>query len=129
MTVNALEIWHEIALEKNPHRLDEILTEDCVFLSPVVHTPQAGRELVKFYLSGAMMVFNDSFVYVKEIVTSEYAVLEFVCDVDGIEVNGVDIMSFAEDGRISEFKVMVRPLKAVNMLHAKMREMLEQMSK
>ena len=129
MTVNALEIWHEIVLEKSSDRLDEILTEDCVFLSPVVHTPQVGRELVKFYLSGAMMVFNDSFVYVKEIVTSEYAVLEFVCDVDGIEVNGVDIMSFAEDGRISEFKVMVRPLKAVNMLHAKMREMLEQMSK
>ena len=125
MTVNALEIWHEIALEKKPDRLDEILTEDCVFLSPVVHTPQAGRELVKFYLSGAMMVFIDSFVYVKEIVTSEYAVLEFVCDVDGMEVNGVDIMSFAEDGRISEFKVMVRPLKAVNMLHAKMREMLD----
>jgi hypothetical protein len=126
--MSTLEIWHEIVLEKNPDRLDEILTEDCVFLSPVVHTPQVGRELVKFYLAGAMMVFNDNFQYVKEIVTPEYAVLEFVCDVDGIQVNGVDIMSFAEDGRISEFKVMVRPLKAVNMLHAKMRDMLEQMS-
>jgi hypothetical protein len=73
-------------------------------------------------------VFNDSFQYVKEIVTTEHAVLEFVCEVDGIVVNGVDIMTFGADGKITEFKVMVRPLKGVNMLHGKMREMLEQMS-
>ncbi len=126
--MDALKLWHEMVVDRNPGRLNEILSEDCVFLSPVVHTPQMGRELTKFYLTGAMLVFNDSFHYVKEVVSTEFAVLEFVCDVDGIEVNGVDILTFGDDGRITEFKVMVRPLKAINMLHAKMREMLEQMS-
>ena len=126
--MDALKLWHEMVVERDPGRLDEILAEDCVFLSPVVHTPQVGRELVKFYLTGAMLVFNDSFHYVKEIVSPEFAALEFVCDVDGIEVNGVDILTFGNDGKITEFKVMVRPLKAINMLHAKMREMLGKIS-
>jgi hypothetical protein len=65
---------------------------------------------------------------VKELVSPGHAVLEFVCDIDGISVNGVDIISFDSDGKISEFKVMVRPLKAINLLHAKMREMLERLS-
>lgn len=126
--MNTLELWHEILSQRNPDRLDEILAEDCVFLSPVVHKPQEGRELTKFYLTGAMNVFNESFEYVKEVVTPEHAVLEFVCNLDGIIVNGVDIITFAADGKISEFKVMIRPLKAVNMLHEKMRLMLEQLS-
>jgi len=126
--MNTLELWHEIMRERNPERLDELLAEDCVFLSPVVHSPQEGRELTKFYLTGAMHVFNDSFHYIKEVVTPEHAVLEFVCDMDGITVNGVDIMTFDQDGKISEFKVMVRPLKAVNLLHARMKSMLEQLS-
>jgi hypothetical protein len=73
-------------------------------------------------------VFNDSFQYVKEVVAPPHAVLEFTCDLDGIIVNGVDIMTFDNEGKISEFKVMVRPLKAVNQLHAKMKAMLEEMS-
>tara|TARA_R110001592_G_scaffold363043_1_gene679724 strand:+ start:211506 stop:211889 length:384 start_codon:yes stop_codon:yes gene_type:complete len=123
--MNALERWHEIIKERKPELLDEILAEDCVFLSPVVHTPQRGRELTKLYLTGAMHVLVDGFRYEKEVVNAEYAVLEFVCEIDGITVNGVDIMSFDQDGKISEFKVMVRPLKAINLLHAKMGEMLE----
>jgi hypothetical protein len=126
--MNTLELWHQIIRDKNPEKLDEILDPDCVFLSPVVHSPQVGRELTKFYLTGAMNVFNDSFAYVKEVVSAEHAVLEFTCEVDGIVVNGVDIMTFGADGKITEFKVMVRPLKGVNLLHAKMREMLEQMA-
>lgn len=126
--MDTLKLWHEILAHKNMARLDEILAPNCVFLSPVVHAPQEGRELTKFYLTGAFNVFNDSFRYVKEIVTAEHAVLEFVCEVDGIVVNGVDIMTFGEDGKITEFKVMVRPLKGINLLHGKMREMLQQMS-
>ena len=126
--MNTLELWHEILEQRNPQRLDEVLAEDCVFLSPVVHTPQRGRELTKLYLTGAFHVFNDSFRYVKEVVTPQHAVLEFTCDMDGILVNGVDIMSFDEQGRINEFKVMVRPLKAINLLHAQMKDMLEQLS-
>ena len=126
--MKTLELWHNMLKERNPDRLDEILDDDCVFVSPVVHTPQEGRALTKLYLTGAMNIFNDSFEYVKEIVTDEHAVLEFTCDVDGIQINGVDIMTFGEDGKITEFKVMVRPLKGMNMLHGKMRSMLEQLS-
>jgi len=126
--MNTLDLWHEILEQRNPQRLDEVLAEDCVFLSPIVHRPQQGRELTKFYLTGAFHVFNDSFRYVKEVVTPQHAVLEFTCDMDGILVNGVDIMSFDEQGKINEFKVMVRPLKAINLLHAQMKAMLEQLS-
>ena len=126
--MHTLELWHEMFRERDIGRLDEILAENCVFLSPIVHSPQEGRELTKFYLTGAFNVFNDSFHYVKEVVTDEHAVLEFVCDMDGIVVNGVDIMTFDDQGKIVEFKVMVRPLKAVNLLHARMKTMLEQLS-
>ncbi len=123
--MNTVELWHQILAERDMDRLDEVLVDDCVFLSPVVHTPQKGRELTRFYLAAAFNVFNDSFHYVKEVVTPQHAVLEFVCNLEGIIVNGVDIMTFDEAGKIVEFKVMVRPLKAVNLLHAKMQAMLE----
>ena len=126
--MNTVELWHEILESQAMDRLDEILAEDCVFLSPVVHTPQEGRELTKLYLTGASHVLTGNFRYIKEVVTQQHAVLEFICEVDGIKVNGVDIMTFNEDGKISEFKVMVRPLKAINVLHAKMQAMLEQLS-
>ena len=106
--MNTLELWHDMLEQRDPNRLDEVLAEDCVFHSPIVHTPQEGREITKFYLTGAFHVFNDSFHYVKEVVTPQHAVLEFSCDMDGITVNGVDIMTFDEQGKICEFKVMVR---------------------
>lgn len=126
--MNTLEIWHEIMREGTTERLHEIIADDCVFYSPVVHTPQVGKKLTLLYLTGASHVFNDSFSYTKEIVSDRHAMLEFSCEVDGIMVNGVDIMSFDDEGKIIEFKVMVRPLKGVNMLHGKMRDMLEQLS-
>ncbi len=126
--MNTLEIWHDIAHSRAPERLPEIIAEDCVFYSPVVHTPQEGRDLTIWYLTGAMHVFNDSFEYVKQVVTEEHAVLEFVCEVDGILVNGVDIMSFDAHGKIREFKVMVRPLKAMQILHQRMKAMLEELA-
>ncbi len=126
--MNTLQIWHDMLRQRDLGRLDDVLAERCVFLSPIVHTPQQGRDLTRFYLTGALNVFNDSFKYVKEIVTAEHAVLEFTCEVDGIVVNGVDIMTFDEAGKIIEFKVMVRPLKAVNLMHARMRAMLETMT-
>jgi hypothetical protein len=123
--MDSLALWHEIVRSQDPSRLPELFTEDCVFLSPVVHTPQRGRDITVLYLTGAMHVFGDGFHYVKEVVNDEHAVLEFECEVEGIHVNGVDIISFAEDGRIREFKVMVRPLQAVHKLHDKMAAMLE----
>jgi len=126
--MKTLDLWHDMVSKRDLDRIDDLLAEDCVFISPIVHTPQYGRELTRLYLTGALNVFNESFQYVKEIVTARHAVLEFTCEVDGIVINGVDIMTFDEAGKIVEFKVMVRPLKAVNLLHARMGAMLEKLT-
>lgn len=126
--MKTLEIWHEMVRNRDLGRLDDVLAEECVFISPIVHTPQQGHELTRLYLTGAVNVFNDSFQYVKEVVTPQHAVLEFTCDVEGIVINGVDIMTFDDAGKIVEFKVMVRPLKAMNLMHAKMKAMLEKLA-
>lgn len=125
MSRQTLERWHRIVRERDHAALSALLTEDCVFLSPVVHTPHRGRDITLLYLGGAMQVLQNGFHYVREIADEQQAVLEFECTVDDIHVNGVDIMSFAGDGRIRELKVMVRPLKAITTLHAKMAAMLE----
>ena len=127
--MGSLDGWHQFVERREPAMLDDILSEDCVFLSPVVHTPQRGRDITKAYLTAAMHVLNGGFHYIKQVVSPEHAVLEFVCDIDGITVNGVDILSFNAEGKICEFKVMIRPLKAVNAVHGKMREMLETMAR
>ncbi|MEP4149003.1 MAG: nuclear transport factor 2 family protein [Halioglobus sp.] len=125
---NPLDKWHQFVASQNPAVLAEIVDEHCVFLSPVVHSPQRGRDLTIMYLTGAMHVLQGGFHYQKEVVDSKHAVLEFVCEIDGLTVNGVDIITFNDAGRIIEFKVMVRPLKAINLVHEKMGQMLEQLS-
>jgi hypothetical protein len=123
-----LECWHQFVDSGNAELLHEMIAPDCVFFSPVVHTPQVGGDITRLYLTGAMHVLEDGFHYVKEVISGNHAVLEFACEVDGLQVNGVDIITFNEEGKICEFKVMVRPLKAINVLHRKMGEMLEQLS-
>jgi hypothetical protein len=111
-----LENWHRVLAGGNrPEQLAAIIREDAVFHSPVVHTPQAGRDKVVAYLAAAGVVLNTgSFRYVREFAEGPHALLEFVTELDGIHVNGVDIITFDEDGMIADFKVMVRPLKAIN---------------
>lgn len=105
--------------------LDELLAEDVVFFSPVVHTPQRGRSITAHYLGAALHVFaNPTFRYVREVVGSHDAVLEFQVEIDGTAVNGVDMIRWNDEGRIVEFKVMLRPLKAINLIHQKMAEAL-----
>ena len=108
--------WHRVLAGGNqPADLAAIIAEDAVFHSPVVHTPQAGRALVVAYLAAAGQVLNgDSFRYVREFSAGDHALLEFTTELDGISVNGVDIITFDDDGMIRDFKVMVRPLKAIN---------------
>lgn len=120
-----LSEWHRIVREGDAAALDTILARDCVFLSPVVHKPQLGSDLTCMYLGAAMAVFNDSFHYTREVVQAPHAVLEFECEVDGILVNGVDIITVNDEGLISEFRVMVRPRKGMEMLQQKMFAMLE----
>lgn len=97
--------------------LGALVAEEAVFHSPVVHTPQVGKAKVMLYLLAAAQVLgNDSFVYVREMIDGDNALLEFTATIDGIHVNGIDLIRFDTDGKIIDFKVMVRPLKAVNKL-------------
>lgn len=123
--MTGLETWYRVMTESDMDALYALLHEDCVFHSPVVHTPQKGRDITYAYLRAAHEVLSDEFTYVREVVQGNHAVLEFTVKVDGIFVNGVDMMTFHND-KIVEFKVMVRPLKAVNAVWRKMGEMLEQ---
>lgn len=125
-----LKAWHHHIENKGENGLSDQLAEDTVFHSPVVHTPQTGKPIVMAYLSAADVVLgNDSFRYVREIVDDEanMAMLEFELELDGIHVNGVDIISWNEEGKILDFKVMIRPLKAINKVWEEMGKMLEKM--
>jgi hypothetical protein len=128
MSKSAIDTWHQLINERNVAALDDILADDVVFHSPVVHTPQKGKQLTKMYLSAAIMVLgNSDFAYVREVVGESDAVLEFTSEVNGIHINGVDMIHWNADGKIDDFKVMIRPLKAVNLLFGLMKQMLGQM--
>ena len=123
MTMTGLERWHAYVKSHDPVALRDLLHPDVVFESPVVHTPQRGRDITFKYLSSALKVLGGpSFTYVSEWRSRDGAVLEFETEIGGIVINGVDIIRFTDDGRIVHFKVMVRPLKAVNLLHRMMGE-------
>lgn len=123
--INTVRAWHEIVRTRDLSGLDDLLSDDVVFHSPVVHTPQFGKNRTLPYLQAAFHVFlNDSFRYVREVVGKRDAMFEFEVDIDGVSVNGVDMIKWGDAGRIVEFKVMLRPLKAVNLIHEKMREHL-----
>lgn len=126
MTISTVAAWHEVVRSRNAGGLDSLLADDVVFHSPVVHTPQVGKAITRRYLSAALQVFfGESFRYVREIDGPRDAVLEFQVEIDGIAVNGVDMIKWDEEGRITEFKVMIRPLKAINLIHQKMAAMLQ----
>ena len=124
--MNGLEQWHHVMKEGDMEALYDLLHPDCVFISPVVHTPQEGREITYAYLRAANKALSEDFQYVREVVQGNHAVLEFTVKVDGIFVNGVDIITFEGD-QIVELKVMVRPLKAVNAVWKQMGQLLEQL--
>ena len=117
--------WHALIRSRDVRGLDALLADDDVLHSPVVHTPLAGKPIVRKYLQAALQVFvNEGFRYVRELEGPGDAVLEFQVEIDGITVNGVDMLRWDEAGRIVDFKVMVRPLKAVNLIHQKMAALL-----
>lgn len=118
--------WHAVMSQGTTQGLWDLLHEECVFWSPVVHTPQRGREISFAYLSAAHQVFNTDFRYVREVIQGDVGILEFECTMDDIAINGVDMITAKQD-QIIEFKVMIRPLKAVNKVHQQMMAMLEHM--
>lgn len=121
MSQHPIETWHGLVKAHDPSGLDDLLAEDAVFLSPIVHSPQRGKALTKTYLSAAFKVFcNPTFRYVRQIVGPSDAMLEFESEIDGIVVNGVDIIKWNASGKVVEFKVMIRPLKAITLIHERM---------
>lgn len=124
--VAGLAAWHDfMASGSEPAALKSMLADESVFHSPVVHTPQVGRDKVFAYVNAASHVLGgEKFEYIRELVDGDQAMLEFSSEVDGIHINGVDIIRWNSEGQIVDFKVMVRPLKAINKVWEKMAEML-----
>jgi hypothetical protein len=140
-----IEKWHDYLQSREPDRLDELLDDDVVFYSPIVFTPQRGKAVTALYLSAAAQTFpgdrpvgvtgsgsegpgRSSFHYTKTVMTGDTAVLEFETTIQSKYVNGVDIIRCNPEGRIIEFRVMIRPLQAVELVHRQMAAMLEQMA-
>ena len=126
--IDPIKTWHALVHSRDVRILQDLLADEVVFHSPVVHTPQRGKAITALYLTGAMHTLNNQhFRYEREIIGARDAMLEFVTQIDGIHINGVDLIRWREDGRIIDFKVMVRPLKAVNALHQAMGQMLQRL--
>ena len=126
--------WHDVVSGKGD--LDALLADDVVFVSPIVFTPQRGKDLAKLYLgaAGATIGGDESqggggrkFRYVKQVLDHPHAVLEFETEMEGKYVNGVDILTCDDDDRIVEFRVMIRPLQAIQLVHRQMAAMLEKL--
>jgi hypothetical protein len=120
--------WHDILASRDLGALRALLAEDACFHSPVVHTPQRGQALTALYLAAAVRVFEGSgFHYVREVAAGNDAVLEFMAEIDGITINGVDMIHWNAHGQIDDFKVMIRPWKGIEKLREKMAAMLQQL--
>ena len=141
MIEKTIENWHSFL--RGDLELDDLIHEECIFFSPVVFKPLKGRELTKLYLNAAYKVFpgdkgeqennqsltnSGSFNYTKYILNENHAALEFETIIDGIEINGIDIISCDDESLITEFKVMIRSKKAIDKTQSQMASMIENMS-
>jgi len=123
---NPIIKWHEVVNNRDYNLLETIISDDIIFYSPVVYTPQKGKQLALQYLMAASEVFNSSsFQYKKEILNEYNASLEFSLTIDNTDINGIDLISWDKSGKINEFKVFIRPLQGVNIIHKLMQGMLE----
>ena len=126
MTVSPMEAWHRLVDSKDITGLDSLLDENVVFHSPVIDTPQVGKAITRQYLAAVFDIFSQhAFRYVREVVGEHDAVLEFVVEIDGVSVNGVDMITWGDDGKIVAFKVMLRPLKAVKVMQGRVASILQ----
>ena len=123
--IDTLNGWHAIIRSGDPSGLDDLLADDVVFHSPVVHAPQIGKVITKMYLAAAFqLLVSDNFRYTKEVAGSNHAFLEFETQIDDVLINGVDILSWDAEGRLVDIKVMLRPLKAIGLVHERMAALL-----
>ena len=126
MKPDTISKWHQIVKNKDLAALDQLLSDDVKFYSPVVHTAQEGKEITKKYLMAALSVLvNKNFNYTNEVYMEDRAILEFEVIIDDVYVNGVDIIHWDKKGQIVEFKVMIRPLKAIQLIMQKMAILLK----
>lgn len=114
--------WHSLLESRDPSGLGEMIAEDAVFRSPAVHTPQQGRDMVHLYLGCAINVLGPDLTYRDEWTRERDAILEFHTVVDGLEISGIDRITWDDEGRITDFTVMIRPVKALNKVIEKMSE-------
>src|SRR3954469_2116443 len=126
MIQDVIDRWHRFLAGELPGGLDELLAEDVVFYSPIVYTPQRSKDIATLYLHAAEQTLGaGDFRYTKQVMSGDTAVLEFETSLEGKYVNGVDIIRCDDTGSIVEFRVMIRPLQAVNAVHEQMRAALE----
>lgn len=111
-----LERWHDVVASRDAAQLPGMIAPDAIFRSPAVHTPQEGRDLVVAYLSAALVVLGPELTYSDTWQRENDAVLKFTTVVDGLQVEGIDMITWDGDGMITEFTVMVRPFKALQAL-------------
>jgi hypothetical protein len=140
MIQHVIHQWHAYMRGDLPDGLDILLDDDVVFYSPIVFTPQVGKEITKMYLLAAGQTLpgeksapsqtdvpSQKFRYTKQVLDGNMAVLEFETTIEGKYANGVDIITCNDAGKITEFRVMMRPLQAINAVHRQMGQALEQM--
>jgi len=121
MHTNPIKKWHQVVKDSNFQLLEDILDDSVVFYSPVVFTPQKGKKITLMYLSAVATLFNvESFSYTHEIIEGNMASLEFELELDGIHINGLDLITLNNEQKIIEFKVFIRPLQGLNILHEMM---------
>ena len=111
---HALARWHAVVEARDPAGLPALVAADAVFRSPAVHTPQEGRDTVVGYLTAAFAVLGPHLAYEREWLADDSAVLQFRSEVGGLQVSGVDIITWDDAGLIVDFTVMVRPRKALD---------------
>ena len=127
MTPPVIARWTSIIENGRTDELDSLIAEDAVFFSPAVFTPQEGRQKTLMYLKAAVKVFGaNDFRYVEQWFKDQSAILEFAATIDGIYVNGIDMIHWNDQEQIVSFKVMLRPLKALQTIIPAMAELLQQ---
>jgi SnoaL-like domain len=125
MTPPVIARWLDIFENRRLSELGDLLAADAVFYSPAVFTAQEGRDKTLAYLTAAATMFGGTdFRYVEQWYSERSAILEFAATIDGKYVNGIDMIHWNEDEKITEFKVMMRPLKGLQAIMPKMAELL-----
>jgi len=121
MKADTLDEWHRIIAEKDVAALSAIVHPDAVFRSPMVYKPYHGRDTLVFVLSQVIEIFED-FTYHREMMSEDgrSAFLEFTTNVGDKSLKGLDLITFDEDGKITEFEVLIRPMSGLMALAEQM---------